>query len=230
MFAPRSECAWVLSMSRPPRDISGERFNRLTAIQFAEHRIINAKKYGFWRFQCICGASVVARKQDVVSGKKKSCGCAINNCAHRLPCGQAAFNDLYRKYQKSARRRNKSFDLTKAEFRNLTSSDCAYCGAPPSQRAGASFFKRGKRYRLNGEYTYTGVDRVDNDKGYILSNSAPCCDTCNRAKLCMSLEQFSEWVARVHERLHCTNTDGKHLLGKPRMVAQTELRVGEGSA
>ncbi len=156
--------------------------------------------------------------------RRQEAGCAVENCAHRLPHGQAAFNDLYRKYQKSARRREKAFNLTEGEFRRLTSSDCAYCGTPPSQLAGASFFRNGKLYRLNGEYTYTGVDRVDNDKGYTLSNCVPCCDTCNRAKLCMSARQFAEWVTRVYERLHGPNRDGQNMLGRLWMEIRADLR------
>lgn len=213
-------------MSRPPKDISGERFNRLTAVRFAEHRISKGKKGSFWEFRCICGTNVVARKQDVVGGKKKSCGCAITDMERGLPIGHAAFNDLFRRYQKSARRRGKPFDLTEDQFRGLTSADCAYCGAPPSLQSGRSpFSKNGKLYRFKGEYTYTGVDRVNNELGYTVSNCLPCCDICNRAKLCMSQREFLEWNIRVYERLSGPNGDGQNMLGKLWMEVRAELRA-----
>lgn len=49
-------------------DITGQKFNELTAI-----RCINSKKR-MWEWQCSCGKICIARKNDVVSNRKKSCG------------------------------------------------------------------------------------------------------------------------------------------------------------
>lgn len=35
-----------------------------------------------------------------------------------------------------------------------------------------------------------GVDRTDNDKGYVWGNCVPCCWPCNEAKGCMPYERF----------------------------------------
>ena len=43
-----------------------------------------------------------------------------------------------------------------------------------------------------------GMDRVDNTVGYSVSNVAPCCTHCNRAKLAMSRTEFFDWIKRVY--------------------------------
>lgn len=55
-------------------DISGKKFNRLTAICF-DHR--NGKDY-YWKFKCDCGKEKIIRKNSVMSGKVVSCGCYHN--------------------------------------------------------------------------------------------------------------------------------------------------------
>lgn len=52
------------------RDITGERFNNLTALNF-EYR--DSKHHHYWKFCCDCGNEVVARKSAVTSGNTKQC-------------------------------------------------------------------------------------------------------------------------------------------------------------
>jgi hypothetical protein len=49
------------------KDITGQKFNRLTAIK----RIEGTK----WLFKCDCGIEKILTKWDVMSGNTKSCGC-----------------------------------------------------------------------------------------------------------------------------------------------------------
>lgn len=60
-------------MGHPAKDITGEKFNRLTALSFYERR----GEFDYWLFQCDCGNHCVYRKNNVTSikGKTKSCGC-----------------------------------------------------------------------------------------------------------------------------------------------------------
>lgn len=54
-----------------PKDITGKKFNKLTAID-----IYKKSKNGYrWNFKCDCGNKTVALLSLVVSGKIKSCGC-----------------------------------------------------------------------------------------------------------------------------------------------------------
>jgi len=43
-------------------------------------------------------------------------------------------------------------------------------------------------------YTYTGIDRVDNKKGYVVDNVVSCCTICNRVKNNMSYIDFKKWI------------------------------------
>jgi hypothetical protein len=53
-------------------DITGQKFNKLTAINYS-HKLASGDIY--WNFKCDCGKSKVILKGHVKSGKTKSCGC-----------------------------------------------------------------------------------------------------------------------------------------------------------
>lgn len=53
------------------RDITGERFERLTAVR----RTGSYNSKTMWLCRCDCGKEVEARLSDLVGGKVKSCGC-----------------------------------------------------------------------------------------------------------------------------------------------------------
>ena len=50
------------------------------------------------------------------------------------------------------------------------------------------------------DFRYTGIDRVDNARGYEKDNVVPCCETCNTAKRTMSVDELLEWVTRVYNK------------------------------
>lgn len=54
------------------QDITGKKYNRLTAIKPIEK---NDRGEYLWLFQCDCGNSIITRKGNVTSGHTKSCGC-----------------------------------------------------------------------------------------------------------------------------------------------------------
>jgi len=59
-------------MGRPAVDITGERFNRLIAIQPTKER-----RFGnvVWLCECDCGSSVRVKINDLKIGYNQSCGC-----------------------------------------------------------------------------------------------------------------------------------------------------------
>lgn len=107
--------------------------------------------------------------------------------------GDQARNYIFSNYQASARKRGRAWEITFEEFCGLTSQDCHYCGAPPSN---ATRDKNGE-----GMFTYNGLDRVDPSRGYATDNVVPACIVCNRAKADMSREEFHAWVGRVYSRI-----------------------------
>lgn len=55
------------------RDISGQKFNKLTVVAFSH---IGSNGYSFWKFKCDCGKSIRFNASRVWRGLKKSCGCS----------------------------------------------------------------------------------------------------------------------------------------------------------
>ena len=69
-----------------PKDITGEKFNHLTAVRLVSiTKDKNNKTIYKWLFQCDCGKEVICDKRLAIYGRKKSCGCAR---------GQAQVKDL----------------------------------------------------------------------------------------------------------------------------------------
>lgn len=58
-----------------PRDITGQRFGRLTAIERTERPPYYADKNAYWLCRCECGTEVKVPVQSLLRGKTKSCGC-----------------------------------------------------------------------------------------------------------------------------------------------------------
>ena len=75
------------------------------------------------------------------------------------------------------RRLEWGFD-NREDLREFWDTPCHYCGGEVTQRL--------------------GLDRVDNDKGYIPGNVVQCCTTCNSMKLDLSVD---EWVAHMKKVL-----------------------------
>jgi hypothetical protein len=177
----------------------GSVFNRLT-VEGEVYR--EAQNLYLYVCRCVCGKQVTARRDFLISGVVKSCGCwsrdnaAVRGSARRLPDGLASLNKLMRSYRVGAKKRGYAFTLTDDQMKVLFKSDCSYCGRPPSQVA-----DNANRDDLSQGYVYTGIDRIDSLVGYTFENSAPACRLCNFMKGQLSLEQFKNAVVRVAKHL-----------------------------
>jgi len=144
--------------------------------------------------KCACGKESHVQAQHILSGRSKSCGCfkgkylsiASKNKNKRKP--QSAFYTVYYRYAYGAKRRNITFNLTQKYFRYLTSSDCYYCGAHPNS----------VKYNYGDSYTYNGIDRVNNNKGYSVGNCVACCPLCNKLKGTFTKTEFLLQVKRIY--------------------------------
>jgi hypothetical protein len=92
----------------------------------------------------------------------------------RLPDGEASFNEIYGVYKSRAGKKGFAFELTKEQFKEITSQDCFYCGKAPSHISHPG--------RYPGNYLYNSIDREDNSRGYILGNCIPACGDCNKMR------------------------------------------------
>jgi len=175
-------------------DEMGNRYGRWTVIARAEN---DKGGLACWLCRCECGAERAVRGASLRRGRSKSCGCLHRELVgerYRLPEGEAAFNSLFYHIKCAAKKRGYEWGLIKEEVRTLTRQPCYYCGAEPSQ--GWS----GKR--VNGAYIYNGIDRVDNNRGYLPDNVVPCCKRCNFAKGMGSIAEFKDWLRRAYEHIN----------------------------
>lgn len=59
---------------KPYKDLAGKRFGRLIAVKFVQDAA-SAKVPTRWNCICDCGAEVIVRGSNLLSGRTKSCGC-----------------------------------------------------------------------------------------------------------------------------------------------------------
>lgn len=160
------------------------------------------RKPGGWRCRCDCGVIRVL-PPDALK-RVKSCGCYARDGEHvkNQIKPDTAFTALFSTYKRSAAKKKLEFTLSKDQLRILTSSPCAYCGCQPH-----TLKKTTSGY---SSYVYNGIDRKNNNLGYILSNCVTCCKDCNYAKQTMTLPIFAEWVAKVYNHMWITPKKEKH--------------------
>lgn len=84
---------------------------------------------------------------------------------------------MWNQYHRSAAQVGREFALTRDDFDKLIHLPCHYCYVAPDPT--------------------NGIDRYDNDLGYIASNCVPCCWMCNHAKGSTPIEEFLPWLARI---------------------------------
>lgn len=121
------------------------------------------------------------------------------NCS-LMPRGLAGLNKIYKTYRENAAVFARDFTLSLEEFAAITSSVCYYCGTPPVQRVSTNDYSPALEPSQWGVYWYNGIDRVDNEQGYVLSNCIPCCQFCNRAKHALTYEEFSAHWKFIYQR------------------------------
>jgi hypothetical protein len=182
----------------------GQKFNRLLVIAEGEPSFYRSGKtkecvqVRRWKCQCDCGKIITALAGPMKRGRTKSCGCWTKERLrqkNRLPFGQAAKNIVYNIYRTNAKKRGLAWNFTPERFVEVASQNCHYCGAIPS-----NVFRPRRddgSEKLNGDFVYNGIDRMDNAVGYIEGNCVACCSRCNMAKRAMSYSEFKKWITQL---------------------------------
>ena len=188
-------CAGILRRGRIGERtplVFGDRFGKLTVIKLTDKtKNYNKSIVNYYLCKCDCGKIKVINKVSLLSGGTQSCGCLILESNRSRHKEITPINKLFKNYQNSAKIRKHVFNLTFEEFKKLTSSDCYYCNRKPAQIKKSDYFN----------YTYNGLDRIDNAKGYVLDNVVPCCKHCNYAKKGMSTEKFYNLIKLIYENI-----------------------------
>ncbi len=168
--------------------IKGRKFNMLTALDY-----MGESK---WRCKCDCGNIKILSGYDVSHGRVRSCGClGIEQCRNinlKKP-GEAAFRAICLSYKHSAMKRNLEFNLSDEFIKNIIKLPCRYCGIAPGMKK--------ELPSKNGYIIYNGIDRLDNDIGYVESNAVPCCRRCNTRKGDQHIDDFKKWVTSVYKNI-----------------------------
>lgn len=193
----RRESRW---RKKPKVDKSGMKFGKLIVVEFSHYKLIQPKgRRPFWRCLCECGNEKIVDNSNLTSGNVKSCGCLHKKRLKELHEGNinkdAAFQTVVRDYKRGAKNRGFEFDLTEAQIKELTQKNCFYCGCSPNKvkdRNGQHIFK-------DSVYVYNGIDRIDNDAGYMYNNCVTCCTECNWAKGSRTQKEFLNWIDRIIE-------------------------------
>lgn len=93
----------------------------------------------------------------------------------------------WKSYRQSARLRGVNFDMSYHMFATRITQPCFYCGALARP--------------------INGLDRRDNNLGYVDENVSACCTICNLAKRNMTEKEFVSWALRLAHHLQ-TPADG----------------------
>jgi len=170
---------------------SGDKFNRLTAIRF-DH--IGKHYRSYFLFKCDCGNEKIILGSLVLSDNTKSCGCLRKEKRKltRLPNDLGVKRQIILQYKRHARNRNISYNISENNFIKLLSKNCFYCGLIPSN------IKRTKNHK---GFIYSGIDRVDSNKGYTKKNCVACCEQCNKAKRNITKDEFKKWIKRAYSAM-----------------------------
>lgn len=144
--------------------------------------------------KCKCGTIRSVRTFDLKHGNSLGCGCEArkriakkNSDVQKVSAEHLAITKIYNTYKSSAKKRNLSFSLTREDVSDLVHKVCCYCG---SKDQNLSITK-------NGNVPYNGIDRIDSQVGYELSNVMACCKICNFMKNNLDVSTFYEHISAI---------------------------------
>lgn len=178
----RADKRWV--------DHSNKIYNNLKCIKY----MFSIEGRAQWEVECLlCHRILNMDIGRVKSGHSKSCGCQIH---HKKELSESVEiwckKQIYTKYKHRAKDSDMLFDLTFENFCNILDLPCFYCGDIKTQKFAHHNFP-------NRILRYNGIDRFDNDKGYIIDNCMPCCIVCNRMKLNMPYYKFFTHIVKIYK-------------------------------
>lgn len=175
-------------------DLVGQRYGSLVVIEQVYNEQRKERK---WKLQCDCGQSRYAVTARLKSNEITHCGCKTkeivrNNNIEKYKDNYSSRSIVLSRYKYSAKRRDLPFDISEDHACELFASNCYYCGAEPSRKA--------PERATSKEFIYNGIDRYDNDKGYVEGNVVPCCTECNMLKRDMHGDEFISLCKKISHR------------------------------
>lgn len=141
------------------RDITGEKFNSLTAIEFSYR---DEKHRHYWKFKCECENEIILRKSSVTSGNTRMCKeCSIKSKALKATTHGLSKTRLYREWANMISRCENSLSTAYNRYGAVGISVCEEWHE----------FECFNDWSLNNGYNDNlTIDRISNNKGYSPSN------------------------------------------------------------
>lgn len=185
-------------------DITGEVYNELEAVEYTG-------KDRIWIWRCSCGKLCKARKNDVVSGKKKSCGHLLNKIPDLNKGDKFEDWTVIERDKKDNRkyicqcscgtiRSINKYDLTSGKTKSCghSSKGTGKNGRIEMENTQIGEWSIGK-YLGNGEYECTcSCGKVRNLKGtYLRTGQSKSCGHATNAFKDITNQQFGDWTALI---------------------------------
>lgn len=179
-------------------ELVGLKFGRWTVFEEVEKEV-NPRRLSFWRCQCECGTIKILASVALTGGSSTSCGCRRAEAAAENIKISHERRIKYTPQEASARRAFKNYGadgyLSFEDFYELSQLNCFYCDVPPSNMQKSENLS--ENFIKNGNFFYSGLDRVDSSKPHSIDNILPCCMYCNKSKCAMSMLQFTNHIERM---------------------------------
>ena len=148
----------------------------------------SGKKVRYVSVKCQCSKVGLVKLASLTSGKSSGCrSCAKKSTRTYEQLKETAVKSIILDYKDNASVRGLQFNLTDEEFKNLIFLKCHYCDSGPSN------VKKTKKVKV----AYNGIDRIDSNLGYSLSNCVPCCSICNIMKRHHDSSFFVEHITKI---------------------------------
>lgn len=189
------------------KDLIGQVFGRLTVIAEADSIVSSSgNNRTAWLCECSCKDKTqkVIKADHLIQETTKSCGCLNDEKRSERAANMYGAITKYSPTEASARRifrtQYADGDLTYEEFYTFSQQNCFYCGSAPSNTANCfkGSAQASKASIANGNFTYSGLDRLDNTKPHNKDNLVPCCKHCNYAKRDRTSEEFDSWITALY--------------------------------
>lgn len=169
----------------------GKRFGKLVVIEKIGDKGNHASNI---LCKCDCGIEKVVWGGSLHAGTVQSCG-----CYRRRSNKHKSVVVILSTYIGHARKRGIGFNLTQDEFENLILKDCFYCGNSHCNILTRKTINRSTMEKGHTSFSYNGIDRYDNDKGYDIKNCVPCCKLCNMMKRHLHVDVWKKHMKKVLE-------------------------------
>lgn len=150
------------------KDISGQKFGRLTAIEFRGTDKGNA----LWLCKCDCGNEIVARGCNLKTGHTQSCGCLRKEIRSYQMKKMLTKHDLAncRLYQVWASMKQRCYNPHTPNFKYYGERGITICDEWKDDFKSFYDWAVSHGYDENADFSQCTIDRIDNNKGYSPEN------------------------------------------------------------